>query len=113
MVLFVEYRNPGVVSGPAEQLQEQATAAWSMVRDSAAEDLSELLERAKQIGTEAEETTEADSASKSHRDDRSSSVADLAQSQIPSGPRRSVQDAKELMRALWKPWCRRRVTSRR
>ena len=93
VVLFVEYRDPGVVSGPAEQLQEQATAAWSIVRDSAAEDLAELLERAKQIGPEAEVTTEAESESASHRDDRPSGVADLARAvadPAPTAPARSA-----------------------
>ena len=48
----LEFRNPGMLSVPAEQLQEHATAAWGVVRENAEEDLASLVDRVQQIGAD-------------------------------------------------------------
>ena len=50
----VEYRNPGFLSAPAEQLQQQARVAWGVLRENAEGDLSTLVDRVRQIGVEGE-----------------------------------------------------------
>lgn len=84
---FVEFRNPGSLSVPAEQLQEQATAAWGVVRESAEEDLASLVERVQQFGTDLHEEgePEADAAAASDGQ-RPSTVADLARAVPPATP---------------------------
>lgn len=78
---FVESRNPGSLTGPAGEFQEQATAAWGVVRESAEEDLASLVERVQQMG--AELTAEGESDAEAASDDGPASVADLARSAPP------------------------------